>query len=124
MKKAIVYLLVIFGLTAGIWYVVIRISDIKPAKVIVQKFENTDNRLPLNSLEITKKRRDAFITDDDLFGDDKIAERTKVKLGKVYPDGKVEVLDGLKTENEIIIKTSKYLKNRMTVEIVDKNTRL
>lgn len=125
MKKAIVYLIVIFGITAGIWYFVIKAVDKEVAKVIAMPYSETSRELPLNSLEITVNRKSAYIVDKELFGEQKVADRKKVKLGKVLDNGKVEILEGLEDDNNVIVRTSRYLKNRMSIEVLeDKNAKL
>lgn len=125
MKKAIIYLIVIFGITAGIWYFVIKAVDDEVAKVIAMPYGETSRELPLNSLEITVNRRSAYIVDKEIFGEQKVADRKTVKLGKVLDNGNVEILEGLEDDNDVIVRTSQYLKNRMSIEVLeDKNAKL
>lgn len=119
MKKAILSLILIFAITAGIWYLVINLIDDEPARVVAMKYENTAKTLYLNSLLITPRKNSAFLTDKTLFSDNKIAKKTTIKLGRVLDNGKVEILEGIEDEDEVIVRTSKHLKNRMTVEIIE-----
>lgn len=117
--RALGCLIVIFTVTAGIWYWVISSVGRDLARVTVVQYEDTLDRLPLNSLEITKRRRSAYAAEESWLGEKPIASRKRVKLGRVLPDGQVEILAGLKDEDTVIKRTSRHLKNRMRIEIVD-----
>jgi len=117
--RALGCLIIIFVITAGLWYWVISSVGSHLARVTVVQYEDTLDRLPLNSLEITKRRKSAYITGTSWLGDKVIASRKRVKLGRVLPDGQVEILSGLANEDTVIKRTSRDLQNRMRIEIVD-----
>lgn len=117
--RALGCLIVIFTITAGIWYWAISSVGRDLARVTVVQYEDTINRMPLNSLEITKRRKSAYITGKSWLGDKLIASRKRVRLGRVFPDGQVEIIEGLGDEATVIKRTSIHLKNHTRIEIVD-----